>query len=129
MNPEARFWGSAAAVSIVFAALAPFLVPYRAIGLDPAADRDFVWLLTVFCAGVLLILFGTGALISGRRSVGVRDVIDAGGVRQAVDRARAAGPKEESRYTENAAVWCLVTGVLLLVIYFALYAVLGSTGG
>lgn len=120
-----RFWGSAAGASIVFAALVPFVVPFRAIGLDPAVERDFVWQLTVFCTGVMLILFGVGAWISGRRSVTMRDVVDAGGVPQALNRANVARPADETRYTQNAAAWCVVTGVLLLLIYFALYAALG----
>jgi Ca2+/H+ antiporter len=119
-----RFWGSAAAASIAFAALVPLLIPYRAIGLDPATERDFVWQLSVFCTGVMLVLFGLGAWISGRRSIGLRDVMEAGGVRQALDRAgqRDVG---DAPYTRNAAVWCTVTGALLLVIYFVLYAALG----
>lgn len=125
MNRRAlRFWGSAALASILFTALVPVVVPYRAIGLDPAAERDFVWLLTVFCTGVMLVLFGMGAWIGGKRSVGLRDIADAGGVGPALERARAARPSDEGRYTENAAAWCVVTGVLLLTIYFALYAAL-----
>ncbi len=126
MNRDAlRFWGSAAGVSIAFAALVPLLFPFRAIGLDPAVDRERIWLLCVFTLAVLLVLFGAGAWIGGRRSVGLRDVADAGGVRQALERARASGPEEEGRYTRNAALWCVVTGVLLLIIYFALFQALG----
>lgn len=124
MNRSAlRFWGSAAGVSIAFAALVPVLFPFRAIGLDPAAEREFVWLLTVFCTGIMLLLFGLSAWIGGRRSVGLRDVLEAGGVRQALDRAdrRDVG---DAPYTRNAAVWCSVTGALLLLIYFVLYAAL-----
>jgi hypothetical protein len=119
-----RFWGSAAAASIAFAALVPVLVPFRAIGLDPATERDFVWQLTVFCTGVMLVLFGLGAWISGRRTIGLRDVLESGGVRQALDRA-GARDVEDAPYTRNAAVWCAVTGALLLVIYAVLYAALG----
>lgn len=125
MNRRAlRFWGSAAGAAIVFAALVPVLMPYRAMGLDPAAERDRVWLLTVFCTGVMLVLFGLGAWIGGKRSVSLRDVADAGGVSQALERARAARPADDARYTENAAAWCVVTGALLLTAYFALYAAL-----
>ncbi|HEX6041262.1 hypothetical protein [Longimicrobium sp.] len=126
MNRSAlRFWGSAAATSIVFAALVPLLFPFRAMGMDPAVERDRVWLVVVFYTGVLMILFGLGAWISGRRSVGLRDIVDAGGVKQALDRADAARAADEPGYTRNAAAWAVVTGVLLLVIYFALYAALG----
>lgn len=123
MNRAAlRFWGSAAGVSIVFAALVPVLMPYAAMGIPPE-EREFSWLLTVFCIGVMLILFGLSAWIGGRRTIGLRDVLEAGGVRQALNRAdqRDVG---DAPYTRNAAVWCSVTGVLLLVIYFVLYAAL-----
>ncbi|MBW3573058.1 MAG: hypothetical protein KY467_18330 [Gemmatimonadetes bacterium] len=119
MSPALRFWGSAAAASIGFAALAPL-----PIALSPAADRHHVWLLTVFTAGVMLALFGAAALISGRRSVGMRDIIDAGGVRQALERA-GRDRVESPPYTSNAAVWCIVTGGLLMVVYFALWMALG----
>lgn len=118
MSPALRFWGSAAAASIGFTALAPLLV-----ALSPAQDRQRVWLLTVFVAGVMLALFGIAALISGRRSVGMRDILDAGGVRQALERA---GRRETDTpaYTRNAAVWCVVTGALLVASYFALWVAL-----
>lgn len=126
MNRSAlRFWGSAAGVSIVFAALVPVLFPFRAIGLDPAVERERVWLVVVFYTGVLLVLFGLGAWIGGRRSVSLRDIVDAGGVPRALDRANVANPSDETAYTQNAAAWSVVTGVLLIMIYFALYAVLG----
>lgn len=120
MSPALRFWGSAAAASIGFAALAPLL-----IALSPAEDRRHVWLLTVFVAGVMMALFGVAALIGGRRSVGLRDILDAGGVRQALDRAAVRDRAENPAYTGNAAVWCIVTGALLIVVYFALWAALG----
>lgn len=123
-RPALRFWGSAAGAAVVFAALVPVLMPFRALGLDPAVERDFVWLLTIFCTGVMLILFGASAWISGKRSIGLRDVVEAGGVPQALDRAAARGEAEEGRYTENAAAWCVVTGALLLLIYALLYAAL-----
>jgi len=100
----------------------PVLFPFGAIGIPPE-EREFTWLVTVFCIGVLLILFGLSAWIGGRRSVGLRDVIEAGGVQQALNRV---GAKDEDRpYTQNAAAWCVVTGALLLLIYFVLFAALG----
>ena len=84
-----------------------------------------VWLVVVFYTGVLMVLFGLGAWIGGRRSVSLRDVVDAGGVPRALDRANAVAPQDEAGYTHNAAAWSVVTGVLLIMIYFALYAVLG----
>jgi hypothetical protein len=122
-----RFWGSAAAVSIAFAALAPVLFPFRAIGLDPAVDRERIWLLVVFTASMMLVLFGLSAWLGGRRAVGMRDVVEARGALRAMERVRDRGDESgtDRDYTRNAAAWCIVTGALLLVIYFALFAALG----
>ena len=120
MTRALRFWGSAAAASIGFAALAPLLIAAA----NPVEDHRFVWLLTVLTAGIMLVLFGLAALISGRRSVGLRDVIEAQSVVNAlrrVERDRGESPP----YTSNAAVWCIVTGALLVVAYFALWMALG----
>ena len=125
MNRSAlRFWGTAAGTSIVFAALVPVLFPFRAAGLDPATERVRIWLLVVFCVGAMLVLMGAGAWIGGQRSMGLRDIADARGVQRALERAKAARQVEES-YTHNAAAWCVATGGLLVLIYFALYAALG----
>ncbi|HEY0019021.1 MAG TPA: hypothetical protein VGC13_22155 [Longimicrobium sp.] len=119
MSPALRFWGSAAGACIAFTALTPLIIAW-----SPAEDRARIWLLTVFTAGVMMVLFGLAGLISGRRSVGMRDVIDAGGVGQAL--ARAGQDRSESpAYTHNAAVWCVVTGALLIAAYFALWMALG----
>lgn len=120
MSPALRFWGSAAAASIGFPALVPLLIAVA----DPVEDHRFVWLLTVFTAGVMLMLFGLAALISGRRSVGLRDVIEAKGVGAALARARQ-DRTESAAYTSNAAVWCVVTGALLFAAYLALWMALG----
>jgi hypothetical protein len=115
-----RFWGSAAAVSIGFAALVPLLISAA----NPVEDHRFVWLLTVFTTGVMLALFGLAALIGGRRSVGLRDVIEARGVVNALRRVEQ-DRGESPPYTSNAAVWCIVTGALLIVVYLALWMALG----
>ena len=124
MNPALRFWGTAAGFCIGYAALVPLLFPYGLIGLDRAADRDGVWLLVVFCTGVMLLLFGLSALGGGFRGVGLREVIEAGGVRQALERERPGKTEDSTSYTRNFAWWCVATGALLLVIYFALFAAL-----
>ena len=125
MAPALRFWGSAALVSIAYAALVPVLFPYGLIGLDPAVDRERVWLLVVFCTGVMFALFGLSALGGGFRGLGLREVIEAGGVRQALERERPAKRDDGTSYTRNFAWWCVATGALLLVVYFALFAALG----
>lgn len=122
MRPALRFWGSAAGVSIAFAALVPVLFPFRAIGLDPVAERERVWLLVVFTAGVMLILFGTSALLGGLKWIGVRDVLESGGVRQALERRGKPGPADA--YTRNFALWCVVEGGMLIAVYFVLWLAL-----
>jgi Na+/melibiose symporter-like transporter len=119
VSPALRFWGSAAAACIAVTALAPLIIAW-----SPAEDRQFVWLLTVFTAGVMMALFGLAALISGRRSVGLRDVIEAKSVGAALARARQDRTESEA-YTSNAAAWCVVTGALLIAAYFALWMALG----
>ena len=56
--------------------------------------------------------------------MGLRDVVEAKGVVNAqrrVEQDRSESPP----YTSNAAVWCIVTGALLFVVYLALWAALG----
>ncbi|MBB4639140.1 hypothetical protein [Longimicrobium terrae] len=122
-RPALRFWASAAGVAIGFAALVPVAFPYGLVGRDAATDRDAVWLLVVFTAGMMMILFGAAALLGGRRALGVTDVVDAGSVSRALARAGKDGETAPG-YVNNAAVWTVVTGALLLLIYFALWMTL-----
>ncbi|HEX8395360.1 MAG TPA: hypothetical protein VF665_23625 [Longimicrobium sp.] len=121
-RPALRFWATAAGAAIGFAALVPVLFPYALVGRDPVADRDAVWMLVVFTAGVMMVLFGAAALIGGKRSVGVRDVVEAGSVSQAL--ARQGKAEAAPGYVHNVAVWTVATGALLLLIYFALWIAL-----
>jgi hypothetical protein len=122
-----RFWGSAVLVALVFAALVPVLFPFRALGMDPAVERERVWMVVVFYTGVLAVLFGLGALISGPRLVSTRDIAEAGSVGRAVDRARRArrSPQERRRAWANFATWLVACGGSLVLCYFALWAALG----
>ena len=123
-NPVLFFWGSAALVAAVFAAVAPLVLPYETLGLVAEADRARARLLTIFTGGAMALLLGASALIGGRRMVTLRDVEEAGGVRQAVERARMVA-REEREYTGNFGVWMVATGGFLLVIYFAVWGVVG----
>jgi len=125
VRPVVRFWGSSALVAAVYSALVPVLTPYRAMGLDPAEDRVRIWLLLVFTGGVMGVLFGLGALIAGRKMLGVRDVIEAGSVAKARELARERTEAPAAAYTSNFAAWVVATGALLIGIYFVLFAVLG----
>jgi len=117
------FWGSALGVAMAFAGLVPVLFPFRALGLVTEADRERVWLLVVFAAGIVAILFGAAALLGGPKMITLRDVVERGGVtqaraaRDATERARLERP----RYG-NAALWMLATGAFLVAIYFLLWA-------
>lgn len=123
-HPAARFWGSAAGAAIVFAALVPLLFPFRALGLDPAADRARIWLLTVFCAGVMAVLFGASGAW-GARLLGVRDVVEAKSARDAIERHRESVRAARGRGVRNAGTWTIAAGGSLLAIYFVLLAALG----
>jgi hypothetical protein len=115
----AAFWGSAAGTAAGFALLVPVLFPFRALGLAPAADRDRVWLLTVFCAGIMAILFGASGAIGGR-FVGIRDVYFAGSAKQALEHHRQAGRALKARGWMNAGGWTVAFGASLIAIYFVL---------
>ncbi|HEU4557800.1 MAG TPA: hypothetical protein VFS20_08115 [Longimicrobium sp.] len=119
MRRGVAFWASAIGVAVVFALLVPVLFPFRALGLDPAADRARIWLLTVFCAGVMALLFGASGALGGR-FLGVRDVYFASGIRQAVEHHREAGKALKARGWMNAGVWTIAFGACLIAIYFIL---------
>jgi hypothetical protein len=117
------YWASAVLAALAFAALVPVLFPFRALGLDPAADRDRSWLLTVFCTGVMAILFGASGAI-GARFVGVRDVLEAKSATIAIERQRQAREGLKARGWMNAGVWTLTAGASLIAIYFVLWLVI-----
>jgi hypothetical protein len=123
MKRELRFWGSAAGAAAAFALLVPLLFPFSALGLDPAADRPRIWLLAVFCAGVLAVMFGLSGALGGRY-LGIRDVYFAGSPKVAVDQHQAAGRAAGSRGRMNAGVWTIAFGGALIAIYFVLWIVL-----
>ena len=119
---DLRFWGSAVLAAAAFAALVPLLFPFRPLGLDPAADRTRIWLLAVFCAGVMALMFGLSGALGGRY-LGTRDVYFARGVARAVDLHQKAGAVPR-RGGLNAGVWTLAFGASLIAIYFVLLTAL-----
>lgn len=122
------FWGSALLVAAAFAAAAPLLLPYGVLRLEDPADRERAWLLTVFIGGVMAVLFGGSALISGPRALGIREVVEAGGVQRARERlrrARAAAAAENDGARLNFGVWLVAAGAFLIAIYFVLWQALG----
>lgn len=115
-----RFWGWAFGVAAGLAVAAALLLPYEAIGLRTAPERERAWLLTVWTAGVTAVLFGATARI-GWRGVGFRDVVDAGSVRGAVEARRSA----ERAGGGTLDLWLVATGGILIAIYFAGWLLLG----
>jgi hypothetical protein len=113
------FWGSAVGAGVVFALLVPVLFPFRALGMSPAADRDRVWLLTVFCAGVMALMFGASGAVGGR-FLGIRDVYFAGSARDALEKHEQAGRAVKARGWMNAGTWTVAFGGSLIAIYFVL---------
>ena len=124
MRRGAAFWGSTVGAAVVFTLLVPVLFPFRALGLDPAADRDRIWLLTVFCAGVMALLFGLSGALGGR-FLGIRDVYFAGSAHKAVERHKQSGEALKHRGWMNAGVWTVAFGGSLMAIYFVLFLALG----
>lgn len=126
MERPLTFWGSSLGVAMAFAGLVPVLFPFHRLGLVTDADRDRVWLLVVFTAGVMAILFGAAAWVGGPRMLTLRDVVESGGIarareqREKADRARAERP----RYG-NPASWAVATGGFLIAIYFVLWMLQG----
>lgn len=118
--PGPRFWGWAVGVAGAVAAAAALLMPYEALGLRTAAERERAWLLTVWTAGVMALLFGLTARV-GMRGVGVRDVAEAGSVRAAVEARRRA---ERAAGGAGVDLWLIATGGILVGIYFAGWLVL-----
>lgn len=114
------FWAWAVGVAAAIAAAAALLLPYEAIGLRTAAERERAWLLTVWTAGVMAVLFGLTARI-GARGVGLRDVADAGSVRGALEARRRA---ERTGSGPGLDLWIVATGGILVGIYFAGWLVL-----
>jgi hypothetical protein len=122
MRGGLRFWGWAVGAALLFAAAAALLLPYGALGLRTPAERERAWLLTVWTTGVLAVLFGLTARVGGLRGIGLREVAEAGSVREAIEARRRS---ESAELTRRADVWIITFGGALIAIYFAGWLVLG----
>ena len=121
MSRPARFWGSALLAAAIIAALATLVPLIGPLGLETPAARQRAWLLTVWTVGVMALLFGLSARLGGLRSLGVREVASAGSLRAAMEERRRAGAAERgSRFD----LWISATGLFLVGIYFAGWALL-----
>ena len=116
-----RFWGSALALALLFAAATAFLFPYDALRADAPGDRARVWLLTLWTAGVLAVLFGLAGLLAFATPLGFREVHDAGSVTAAREAREQARPRGQP-FHENFAWWLVCTGLVLLLLYFVAWS-------
>ena len=124
-RPALFFWASAALAATAFALLTPHLLPYGRLGLVTQADREQAWLVTVFSAGVMAVLFGTSGALGVLRYITVRDVVSEGEAIRAIEKERRAKGTSEGRpYTRNFGLWTVATGVFLIAIYFGLWLTL-----
>ena len=116
-NTAIRFWASAIVLALVFAAAAAFLFPFEALGRDAPEERVRVWLLTLWTAGVLAVLFGLAGLLAFATPLGFREVHDAGSVTAAREARVQARPRGQG-FHENFAWWLVCTGLVLILLYF-----------
>lgn len=119
-----RFWGSALLAAALVAALATLVPLYPPLGLETAMERQRAWLLTVWTAGVMAVLFGLSARLGGLRVLGFREVASAGSLRAALEERRRAGRGGGSEPAGSFDLWVVATGALLIGIYFAGWALL-----
>lgn len=112
---RARFWGAAVGVALAYALATALLLPYARLELYTEALRWRAWLLTLWTGGVLSVLFGLAGILGYRLPLGFREVADAGSIGDALEARRRAGSAES---TGNFAVWLVVTGLMLIGIYF-----------
>jgi hypothetical protein len=119
------FWGSAAFAAAAFAVFAPLLL-LQLLGPMMDTDRERIWMLTVFCGGVMALLFGTSGMLGATSYMTVRDVKDAGSVMEAIKRQhnRRTDRGGNGPYTRNFAIWVIATGAILMAIYSALWLTL-----
>jgi len=110
-----RFWGSAVAAAIVYSLLTALLLPYARLGLHTEALRWNAWLLTLWTGGAMGVLFGLAGFMGYRLPPGVREVVEAGSVRAALEARKQA---RQEMGTGNFAVWLIVTGLMTIAIYF-----------
>ena len=112
-----RFWASSIVLAVVFAAAAALLFPFESLGLVAPEDQLRVWLLTLWTAGVLAVLFGVAGLLAFSTPLGFREVHDAGSVTAAREARVQARPRGQG-FHENFAWWLVCTGLVLILLYF-----------
>lgn len=115
-----RFWLSAALVAGGWAVACSLFFPYEALGLQTGAERARVWLLTLWTSGVMAICFGIAGILGYSAPLGFKEIADSGSLTQALEARRRSKRIQGSFYT-NFAGWLIVTGFLLIAIYFLVW--------
>jgi hypothetical protein len=118
-----HFWGSSFLAAAAFGALLGLLFPFGALGLETSAERNQVWLLTLWTSGVMAICFGASGLLIAITPIGFKDVVEAGSVVGAIEARRAERQTDSPFY--NFAGWTVATGLFLILIYFVVWIVTG----
>jgi hypothetical protein len=116
-----RFWGSALVLAALFTAATAYLFPFDALRLVTGPDRQRVWLLTLWTAGVMSILFGLAGLLGYGGPIGYGEVQEAGSFAEARERRRLAR-RDAPGFYRNFAWWLVCTGALLVAAYFAAWS-------
>ena len=111
---------SALAVALGWTVATSAFFPYEAVGAETGADRARIWLLTLWTGGVMAICFGAAGLLGYSAPLGFKEVADAGSLTRAMEERRRSRRQIGSIYT-NFAWWLMVTGALLIVIYFLVW--------
>jgi predicted membrane metal-binding protein len=112
-----RFWATALGLALVFTAAAAVLLPYKALRLTEEPERLRAWLLTLWTAGVLAILFGLAGLLTFATPIGFREIHDAGSVSEAQE-ARRRARMVTHPFHDNFAWWLVCVGLILIGFYF-----------
>lgn len=123
MSHEARrFWIAAICFAGGWAVASSYLFPYEALGLETGAERLRVWLLFLWTSGLMAICFGAAGVLSYGGPIGFREVAESGSLTGAMTARRRARLGRGSLYT-NFAWWLIVTGALLIGIYFVAWGI------
>lgn len=112
-----RFWLSAVAVAAGWAVMSSVIFPYEALGLETGEERARVWMLTLWTSGVMAICFGAAGILGYSGPLGFKEVAEAGSLTQALEARRKSRGREGALYS-NFAGWLIVTGAILIGIYF-----------
>lgn len=112
-----RFWLAAIGVAGGWAVASAFLFPYGMLDLETDAERSRVWLLLLWTSGVMAVCFGAAGLLGYGGPIGFREVAEAGSLTRALA-ARRSARRVSTSFHANFAWWLIVTGILLIGIYF-----------